>query len=65
MESKYTELLAETSLKKYSDIVPYCLKLEVKISDLNIMLESAKQKIAELEKKLEAKNRRATKKEYE
>lgn len=65
MESKYTELLAETSLKKYSDIVPYCLKLEVKISDLNTMLESAKQKIAELEKKLEAKNRRTTKKDYE
>lgn len=65
MESNYTELLAETSLKKYSDIVPYCLKLEVKISDLNTMLESAKQKIAELEKKLEAKNRRTTKKDYE
>jgi len=65
MESKYTELLAETSLKKYSDIIPYCLKLETKVSDLNQMLESAKDIIADLEKKLETKSRRTTKKDDE
>lgn len=61
MESKYTEILAETSLKKYTEIVPYCLKLEVKVSDLSSMLEEAKAKISTLEAKLEAKNKRTTK----
>ena len=65
MESKYIDLLAETSLKKYSEIVPYVVKLETKVSDLNQMLEVAKTTIADLEKKLETKNRRATKKDDE
>lgn len=65
MESNYIELLAETSLKKYTETVPYVIRLETKVADLNNMLQSAKQQIAELEKKLEAKNRRTTKKDNE
>lgn len=61
MESKYTEILAETSLKRYSELIPQCLKLEVKIFDLNSMLEQAETKILELENKLEAKTKGTTK----
>ena len=65
MDSKYSDYLAEISLTRYSEIMPHCIKLEAKVKELNDLYTESVAKVAELTKKLEAKGRRTTKKDFE
>jgi|TARA_B110000503_G_C7036942_1_gene366523 hypothetical protein len=65
MESKYTSFLAEISLTRYTELAPHCIKLEAKVQELTELYNESVAKVAELTKKLETKEKKIIKKEYE